>query len=236
MKNEEEEKKCNRRRTFIAMMMLHLMLFVFLSNILSFGCVDTYQIQTFNNSTFHHTKRSFADGKTNYPIPYSGEIRFPMYDGKEVIIEGVTTSSTNRFIVELCPRADCSDDKQMYMSVWKNTGKIQISSKKNDTWGPKYTFEAALLMTGTEIKIKLIIHDNNIKIAFPDKNGRILTTEKQQLTRWAEYFEETLNRPDPEETADFTNISLHFEMYRGPILEQEIIEATQKTKSNQAPG
>ncbi|XP_059162117.1 uncharacterized protein LOC131945132 [Physella acuta] len=63
-----------------------------------------------------------------------------------------------------------------------------------------------------------------------DKNGKVLTTEKHQLKRWAEYFEETLNRPDPEEAADFTDMNIHFEMYRGPILEQEIIEAIQKTK------
>ncbi|XP_059170085.1 uncharacterized protein LOC131951705 [Physella acuta] len=150
------------------MMMLHLMLFVFLSNILSFGCVDTYQIQTFDNSTFYHTKRSFADGKTNYPIPYSGEIRFPMYDGKEVIIEGVRTSSSNRFIVALCESANCNADQQMHMSVRKNTGHIHISSKTNNIWGPEYTFEASSLMTGTEIKIKLIIHDIKIKIYFKD--------------------------------------------------------------------
>ena len=69
-----------------------------------------------------------------------------------------------------------------------------------------------------------------------DKNGRILTTEKEQLKRWAEYFEETLNRPDPEETANFTDVNIHFEMPRGPILEQEITEAIKKTKSNRAPG
>ncbi|XP_059169812.1 uncharacterized protein LOC131951392 [Physella acuta] len=150
------------------MMMLQLTVFVFLSNILSFGCVDIYPIQTFDNSTFNHTKRSFADGRTNYPIPYTGEIRFPMYDGKEVIIEGVRTSSSNRFIVALCESANCNADQQMHMSVRKNTGKIHISSKRNNMWGPEYTFEAASLMTGTEIRIKLIIHDIKIKIYFKD--------------------------------------------------------------------
>ncbi|XP_059169886.1 uncharacterized protein LOC131951486 [Physella acuta] len=149
-------------------MMLHHMLFVFLSIILSLGCVDTYQIQTFDNSTFYHPKWSFADGKTNYPIPYYGEIRFPMYDGKEVIIEGVTTSSTKRFIVELCPRADCKTDKQMQIAVWKNSGNIRISSKRNYIWGQEFQFNSTTVKNRSEVKIKLIIHDSKIKIYVND--------------------------------------------------------------------
>ena len=35
-----------------------------------------------------------------------------------------------------------------------------------------------------------------------DKNGNMLTNKEDQLKRWAEHFEELLNRPAHEETAE----------------------------------
>ena len=69
-----------------------------------------------------------------------------------------------------------------------------------------------------------------------DKNGNNLSTEKDQLQRWAEHFEDILNRPDPEIEADITNMGFQIEMAKGPILEQEIAEAIKRTKGNKAPG
>ena len=36
-----------------------------------------------------------------------------------------------------------------------------------------------------------------------DKDGKLLTTEKEQERRWTEHFNEVLNRPDPQHPADF---------------------------------
>ena len=69
-----------------------------------------------------------------------------------------------------------------------------------------------------------------------DKNGNNLTTEKDQLQRWAEHFEDILNRPDPETEAVITDTGFEIEVSKGPIMEQEIIEAIKQTKGNKAPG
>ena len=35
-----------------------------------------------------------------------------------------------------------------------------------------------------------------------DKEGNIITTEREQAERWMQHFQEVLNRPDPDELAD----------------------------------
>ncbi|KAL9965924.1 hypothetical protein ACROYT_G029791 [Oculina patagonica] len=58
---------------------------------------------------------------------------------------------------------------------------------------------------GTVYKITKILSG---KCHFPaaslvkDKQGNLLTTEKEQELRWTEHFKETLNRPPPQEEAD----------------------------------
>jgi len=69
-----------------------------------------------------------------------------------------------------------------------------------------------------------------------DKNGNALTKNEEQLERWAEHFEEILNRPDPEEEAAVEDMGFHIEMKRGSITQHEIIEAIKQTKGNKAPG
>jgi len=39
-----------------------------------------------------------------------------------------------------------------------------------------------------------------------DKNGKILSNLEEQKTRWAEHFNEILNRPPPNETFEFNQI------------------------------
>ncbi|KAM9354321.1 uncharacterized protein KZ484_012474 isoform 1-T2 [Pholidichthys leucotaenia] len=69
-----------------------------------------------------------------------------------------------------------------------------------------------------------------------DKNGKVLMKEEDQLSRWAEHFRETLNRPDPKEEAVIEDTGFHIEMKQGRITQQEIEEAIKQTKGNRAPG
>ncbi|CAH1270925.1 Hypp4514 [Branchiostoma lanceolatum] len=39
-------------------------------------------------------------------------------------------------------------------------------------------------------------------VPIKDKQGKLLTNEKEQAERWAQHFEEVLNRPEPDEPAD----------------------------------
>ena len=69
-----------------------------------------------------------------------------------------------------------------------------------------------------------------------DRHGKVLTKDEDQLNRWAEHFKETLNRPDPDEEATIEDMGFQLEMKRGPITQQEIVDAIRQTRSNKAPG
>ncbi|GFS23321.1 hypothetical protein ElyMa_005130400 [Elysia marginata] len=69
-----------------------------------------------------------------------------------------------------------------------------------------------------------------------DKNGKVITREKDQHSRWAEHFKEILNRPDQEQSADVERSARELEMKREPITSKEIEKAIRDTKSNRTPG
>ena len=71
-----------------------------------------------------------------------------------------------------------------------------------------------------------------------DKQGNVLAKEEEQMTRWAEHFQEVLNRDEPAETLDFDNAEPQqtIEMKKGKITVEEIASAIKQTKGNRAPG
>ena len=71
-----------------------------------------------------------------------------------------------------------------------------------------------------------------------DEQGNVLAKEEEQMTRWAEHFQEVLNRDEPAETLDFDNAEPQqsIEMKKGKITVEEIASAIKQTKGNRAPG
>ena len=69
-----------------------------------------------------------------------------------------------------------------------------------------------------------------------DKEGKTLSKEENQRARWAEHFQNVLNRPDPGRSAVIQEQRREFEMKKGPITCQEIEKAIKETKGNRAPG
>ena len=59
-----------------------------------------------------------------------------------------------------------------------------------------------------------------------DKNGKTLSSPEEQKTRWAEHFNEILNRPPPNETFEFNQIEKIDEL---PILMTLIDQIEAKT-------
>ena len=53
-----------------------------------------------------------------------------------------------------------------------------------------------------KITKQLCGNNTNHKMRVKDKQGKVITTEREQAARWVQHFEEVLNRPDPEEPAD----------------------------------
>ena len=85
---------------------------------------------------------------------------------------------------------------------------------------------------------KQICGNNNYKGNSPvmDKNGRLLTNEQEQETRWTEHFNEVLNRPDPQRTADIQPAERDLEIETSPPTKAEIKATIATLGNNKAPG
>ena len=69
-----------------------------------------------------------------------------------------------------------------------------------------------------------------------DKQGKLLTTEKEQDERWAEHFREVLNRPPPDETTDIPEAEEDLDIDIDPPTKEEIVAAIKTLKNGKSPG
>ena len=67
-----------------------------------------------------------------------------------------------------------------------------------------------------------------------NKQGHLLTSEKDQEARWVKHFEEILNRPAPEEETEIPEAEEDLSIETGPPSE-EIIAAIKSLKNRKAP-
>ena len=74
-------------------------------------------------------------------------------------------------------------------------------------------------------------------IPVKDKEGNVLKTEKEQLIRWAEQFNELLNRPEPNKHPNFdlTNIQ-NLNIITEDITRDELEAVLKNVKNNKASG
>ena len=76
----------------------------------------------------------------------------------------------------------------------------------------------------------------NVGGPIKDKQGKLLTTEKEQDERWAEHFREVLNRPPPDETADIPEAEEDLDIDIDPPTKEEIVAAIKTLKNGKSPG
>jgi sorting nexin-29 len=69
-----------------------------------------------------------------------------------------------------------------------------------------------------------------------DKEGKIISGEKETLERWREHFSTILNRPDPLRTAEIPEAEQDLEIDTGEITVDEVREAIKTLKAGKAPG
>ena len=69
-----------------------------------------------------------------------------------------------------------------------------------------------------------------------DKQGQNITDSEQLLERWAEHFEELLNRPAPENPPDIAEAEIDIDVDCHPPTREEIIRAIKKMKNGKAAG
>ena len=70
-----------------------------------------------------------------------------------------------------------------------------------------------------------------------DKDGKRIPIEDKQLQRWAEYFREVLNRPDPAERAWIAQpLGDKLDIDCSPSTINQILRAIKSLKNNKSPG
>ena len=69
-----------------------------------------------------------------------------------------------------------------------------------------------------------------------DKNGNPLTTTKEQLKRWTEYFRELLNRPTPDSPPDIPPVETELPISCDKPSKAEIKKAIMTLRSGKAAG
>ena len=68
------------------------------------------------------------------------------------------------------------------------------------------------------------------------KNGKVLTTTKEQLARWAEHIKELLNRPPPNVTPEINRTDEELKINLNLPSKTEIKQAIKKLKTAKASG
>ena len=69
-----------------------------------------------------------------------------------------------------------------------------------------------------------------------DKLGQTITDSEQKLERWAEHFEQLLNRPAPKNPPDIVEAEIDIEIHCYHPTREEIIHAVKKMKNGKAAG
>ncbi|KAI8514548.1 hypothetical protein Bbelb_071390 [Branchiostoma belcheri] len=83
---------------------------------------------------------------------------------------------------------------------------------------------------------KTLSNQNSVcSVPIKDKQGKLLTNEKEQAERWAQHFEEVLNRPEPDQPADPTP-SDDIPINTDPPSHEEVETAIKAMKNRKAPG
>ena len=70
----------------------------------------------------------------------------------------------------------------------------------------------------------------NLDAQIKDKDGKLLTSEETQDTRWTEYFSEILNRPPPKTEPEIPVAVEDLEIETSPPSKEEIINAIRALK------
>ena len=118
-------------------------------------------------------------------------------------------------------KKSAKEDKNKY--VEELAVKAQEASERGDL---RKMYQITKLLSG-----KNKSHSQTVK----DKDGKVLTAEREVINRWKTHFEEVLNRPEPEIKANpAQNIELNINT--DPPTEIEVKSAIQSLKLNKSPG
>ena len=157
-------------------------------------------------------------------------------------IEGRNTTKQQLLVTAGQPADAVAETVEKYRTLDKEVKKSAHQDKRrfvNDL-GKEAQDAADRRDTRTVYKIAKVLTGSftNRSSVVKDKQGNVLAKVEEQMTRWAEHFQEVMNRDKPAETLDFVNAvpQQSIEMKKGKITVEEIASAIKETKGNRAPG
>lgn len=86
-----------------------------------------------------------------------------------------------------------------------------------------------------QITKKLCGQKRNACMPIRDKQGTMITSQKEQEKRWKEHFEEKLNRPDSNSRTEISEADTNFEINTDEPSKLETIATIKSLKNNKAP-
>ena len=136
------------------------------------------------------------------------------------------------------------DERQTLQSLyWEKTRGIQTSARRDKRKFVEDLTEEAETAAGKrdmkrlyEITRQLSGKWNKPTRPVQDKNGDIITGEENERKRWAEHFEEILNRPPPPAPPNIPPATQPLEVNIGPPTKQETMKAIKSLKAGKAAG
>ncbi|KAL5010020.1 hypothetical protein ScPMuIL_012325 [Solemya velum] len=87
-----------------------------------------------------------------------------------------------------------------------------------------------------QITKKLCGKKNSTNIPVRNKQGTLLTAEKDQEIQWTKHFKEVLNRSDPTNIPEITGAEEDLDINLDTPSKEELVKAIQCLKNNKAPG
>ncbi|XP_059142298.1 32 kDa beta-galactoside-binding lectin-like [Physella acuta] len=145
-------------------MLKQILAFVFLlASVTTVYCGDALQKTHPDNSTLQHQSKR-AVSSSQYPVPYTAEIRHPMFDGKEIYIEGAMLQNPNRFTLDLCETNTCIQDIEMQAEYRFNTERFSMNYKRNLRWGTPSFYDGKHLEGRKAVQLSVVINNHQFKV------------------------------------------------------------------------
>ena len=128
-----------------------------------------------------------------------------------------------------------------YSEIQRDVKKMTRTDKRSymDSLASKAEEAANKGEQGNLYKITKIIcgkSKTSSNVPIKDKQGKLLTSEKEQEIRWTEHFKEILNRPPPLQEPEIQEPDEDLDISIEPPSKSEIITAIKSLKNGKAPG
>ncbi|XP_059162356.1 uncharacterized protein LOC131945429 [Physella acuta] len=163
----------------VTIMKLQILVVLYLTNLHCWTGVDGANDTLFLDGVDDKTTTNLQSRSSEaYKLPYVREIRFPMYSGKVISIEGNTSGSATDFSARLCRTDSCGSEVPLGLRFDFKENKLIRSSSNASAINCEENYGSLPIKSGTEFKLDIIITDSMFKIVV---NGEVFVTYPNQM-------------------------------------------------------